>query len=149
MLFTNSAWRISLRKLWKGLPSGKRENSYESEKMKGRDIQWEYSKHITEKTRKEPRESEINTSTKGANYIGNILVVSRLDGASPLAGNIVAAKGNNTAAFHVDNVRSLVELNAIVAFRQHCADVGQSKWIRQKVRLLEQYKLQQMRFPLT
>lgn len=34
------------------------------------------SKHISEKTRKEPRESEINTSAKGANYIGNILVVS-------------------------------------------------------------------------
>lgn len=110
--------------MWKGLPSEKRENSYESEQVKRRDSM-RVTPNITKKTRKEPRESEINTSTKGASYIGNILVVSRL-GASPLAGNIVGTKGNNTIIFHVD-VRSLVELNAIAAFRQHSADVGQSK----------------------
>lgn len=106
------------------MPSEKRENSYESEQVKRRDPM-RVTANITKKTRKELRESEINTSTKGANYIGNILVVSRL-GASSLTGNIVGTKGNNAIIFHVD-VRSFIELNAIAAFWQHSADVGQSK----------------------
>ena len=73
--------------------------------------------NVTEKMRKESKESEINRLTRGANYT-DILAVSPLDGASPLAGNIAtAAKGNNTAVFHLGNMLPLVELNAIAAFR--------------------------------
>lgn len=75
-------------------------------------------RNIIEKTRKESRESEINALTRGANYTDNILAVSPqrriTTGRKRCA---TAAKGNNAAVFYLGDIRSLVELNTIAAFR--------------------------------